>query len=212
MDPDHQISTLFLDIGGVLLSDGWGRDSRKEASTVFQLNQDKMEERHHINFETYELGKMTLDEYLNRVVFYQSRDFSRDEFKDFMYQQSQPFSKMIALFTQLKKKHGLKIAVISNEGRELNDYRINTFKLNTFVDFFISSSFVDLRKPDAAIFKLAIDVAQVKPEESIYIDNQPLFVKIGEGFGLKGIAHTDYNSTFKRLGEFGLSVIPSAHG
>lgn len=212
MNKKHHISTLFLDIGGVLLSNGWDHYSRQEAAKVFQLDYDEIEERHQINFETCELGKMTLDVYLNRVIFYQKRNFSQDEFKKFMYQQSKSYPQMIALFIQLKKQYGLKVAVISNEGRELNEYRIKKFKLNDFIDFFISSSIVNLRKPDADIFSLALDIAQINASESIYIDNNPLFVKIGEGFGMKGIHHTDYDSTVAKLQEFGLTIMPPAHG
>lgn len=211
MNKDNHISTLFLDIGGVLLTDGWDRDSRKEAARIFNVNHKEMEERHHLNFETYELGKMTLDKYLDRVIFYQKRNFSADEFKTFMYEQSQSYPKMIELIIHLKKEYGLKTAAISNEGRELNEYRIKKFKLNNFIDFFISSSIVNLRKPDTDIFKLALDIAQVNAGESIYIDNQPMFVEIAEGFGMKGICHTDLRLTEAKLNAFGLNIISAAH-
>jgi putative hydrolase of the HAD superfamily len=211
MNEENHISTLFLDIGGVLLTDGWERSSRQDAAEVFLLDHNDMEERHHLNFETYELGKMTLDEYLDRVIFYRTQNFSPDEFKTFMYQQSLSYPKMIELIIRLKKEYGLKVAVISNEGPELNEYRIRKFKLNDFIDFFISSSIVKLRKPDVDIFSLALDIAQVNEGESIYIDDQPLFVKIAEGFGLKGICHTDLNSTEAKLRAFGLNIIPANH-
>ncbi len=211
MNEENHISTLFLDIGGVLLTDGWDRNSRKMAAKTFKLDHDDMEERHHLNFETYELGKMTLDKYLDRVIFYQNRNFSADEFKTFMYQQSQSYPKMIELIIHLKKEYGLKTAVVSNEGRELNEYRIKKFKLSDFIDFFISSSIVNLRKPDTDIFSLALDIAQVNAGESIYIDNQPIFVEIAEGFGMKGICHTDYGSTSTKLQAFGLNLIPAAY-
>ena len=142
MNKQNQISTLFLDIGGVLLTEGWNRNSRETASEVFNLSHKNMEEWHHLNFQTYELGKMTLNEYLDRVVFYRRRNFSADDFKTFMYEQSQPYPDMIELFIHLKKKYSLKIVGINNEGRELNEYRIKKFKLNDFIDVFVSSSFV----------------------------------------------------------------------
>ena len=85
------ITTLFLDIGGVLLTNGWDRNIRIRAAEKFGLDQDEMNERHHLTFDTYEEGKLSLDEYLHRVVFYQDRSFSPEEFKAFMYAQSQPF-------------------------------------------------------------------------------------------------------------------------
>lgn len=123
-----------------------------------------------------------------------------------MFQQSTPYPQMIALFVHLKKRHHLKIGAVSNECRELNEYRIKKFKLNEFIDFFISSCFVNLIKPDRSIFRMALDVAQINASESIYIDNQPMFVKIAEEFGMKGICHTDYDSTVSKLASFGLAI------
>lgn len=211
MNKKPSISTLFLDIGGVLLSDGWDHYSRKAAAKLFNLDYSDMEERHRINFETYELGKMTFKEYLNRVIFYKKQSFLSNDFKKFIYQQSTSHPKMIALFIHLKKEYGLKIGVISNEGRELNEYRIKKFKLNRFIDFFISSSFVNMRKPDTAIFRMALDIAQVNVSESIFIDNQPLFVKIAQEFGMKGICHSDYESTVLKLHSFGLDMLPTTN-
>jgi len=149
------ITCLFLDIGGVLLTNGWDHHARKRAVTNFKLESAEMEERHHLTFDTYEEGKLTLEEYLSWVVFYKKQPFTRAQFRRFMFAQSKPYPEMIELVDQLKARHGLKIAVVSNEGRELNAYRIRKFKLDGLVDFFISSCFVHLRKPDADIFRLA---------------------------------------------------------
>ena len=84
-----------------------------------------------------------------------------------MFAQSKPYPEMIELVARLKVRHGLKIVVVSNEARELNAHRIGTFKLDGFVDVFMSSCFVHLRKPDADIFRLALDIAQVRPEQIV---------------------------------------------
>jgi putative hydrolase of the HAD superfamily len=198
------IKTLFLDIGGVLLTNGWDHDIRKLAATHFQLDNTEMESRHHLSFDTFEEGKLTLDEYLNRIVFYEPRPFSVDEFREFMFVQSQPHNDMIELIQKLKVSYGLKIAVLSNEGRELNAYRINTFKLDNFVDLFISSCYVHLRKPDLDIFKLALDIAQTPAEQSVFIDNTELFTKIAQELGMHSIVHTNYQSTMEQLALLGL--------
>ncbi len=95
------ITTLFLDLGGVLLTNGWDRAARQRAAERFHLDYDETNERHHLTFDTFEEGKLTLDEYLDRVVFYQPRDFSRGTFVEFMYAQSQPYQDMIDWFTRV---------------------------------------------------------------------------------------------------------------
>lgn len=197
---------LFLDVGGVLLTDGWTHEYRKLAAKTFNLDLDEMEERHHLTFDTYEVGRLSLVEYLDRVVFYKKRPFTLAQFREFMFAQSKPFPQMIEFICQLKARHHLKIAVVSNEGRELNLHRIKRFKLARFVDLFISSCFVRFRKPDTEIYRLALDVAQVPASRVVYIEDRPLFVQVAESLGIHGIRHTDYQSTRTRLGDFGLMV------
>jgi putative hydrolase of the HAD superfamily len=204
MNRSTKITTLFLDVGGVLLTNGWGHQSRALAADAFDLNLEEMEDRHHLTFDTYEVGKLTLQEYLDRTVFYEKRPFTPERFREFMFAQSQPHPEMIELVRNLKAQHKLRIAVVNNEARELNSHRIHTFKLNEFVDFFISSCFVHFRKPDADIFRLALDVAQASAEQVVYIDDQPLFVQVAEGLGIRGIHHRDYQSTRAQLASFGL--------
>ena len=198
------ITCLFLDIGGVLLTNGWDHLARKRAAVNFKLEFDEIDPRHHLNFATYEEGKITLEEYLNRTVFYVDRPFTRDQFWEFMCAQSHSDPEMIEMVAQLKARYGLRIAVVSNEARELNAYRIRRFKLDELVDCFISSSFVHLRKPDLDIFRLALDVTQTLPERIVYIENTPMFVQIAEGLGIRSILHTDYKSTRGKLASFGL--------
>ena len=205
MKKQTALTAIFTDIGGVLLTNGWDRGSRRKAIEFFKLDEEETEERHHLCFDTLEVGKITLDEYLERVVFYKRRSFTRDEFWKFMCNQSQPLPHMLRLMQQLKKKHRLKIVVVSNEGRGLAEYRIKQFKLDAFADFFIVSSFVHFRKPDADIFRIALDIAQVLPKQVAYLEDRPMFVQVARGLGIHGIRHIDYNSTCERLAEMGLS-------
>jgi putative hydrolase of the HAD superfamily len=112
---------------------------------------------------------------------------------------------MLALVTRLKARYGLKVAVVSNEGRELNAHRIRAFQLDKFVDFFVSSSFVHIRKPDVEIFRLALDMAQVETRQVVYLENTPMFVQVAEGLGIRSILHTDYQSTSAKLAALGLA-------
>ena len=201
------IKYLFVDIGGVLLTDGWVHKFRKLAAKKFDLDLEEFEKRHNQSFDTYEEGKLTIKEYLNRVVFYEKRPFTPAQFKKFMYDQSKSYPEMIELIRRLKAQYRLKIIVLSNEARELNAYRIRKFKLNEFVDFFISSCYVHLRKPDEDIFRLALDTAQAPTRQVVYIENTPMFVKIAEGLGIRSILHTDYKSTCAKLSALGLKII-----
>ncbi len=200
------ITTLFLDLGGVLLTNGWDRAARQRAAERFHLDYEETNERHHLTFDTFEEGKLTLDEYLDRVVFYQPRDFSRGAFIEFMYAQSRPYQDMIDLISSLKRRYHLKVAAVSNEGRELAVYRIRAFELSRFIDFFIVSSFVHFRKPDADLYRAAIDIAQVQPENVVYIEDRGMFVDEAKALGLQAIHHTSAAATRAALAESGLTL------
>jgi putative hydrolase of the HAD superfamily len=207
MKKSNSITTLFLDIGGVLLTDGWSHGASKLAAKIFNLDLKELNKRHTEVLDTYELGKLTLKEFLDRTVFYEKRSFTPVQFRKFMFAQSKPFPKMIELVHRLKTQYGLKIVVVSNEGRELNEYRIHKFKLDEFVDYFISSCFVRLRKPDADIFRVALDIVRIPANQVVYIENTPMFVQTAEGLGIRSILHAGYKSTCAKLASFGLEVV-----
>lgn len=200
------ITTLFLDIGGVLGTNGWDRAARRRAAERFGLDSAEMDERHHLTFDTYEAGKLSLDEYLDRVVFYRQCSFTRAEFREFMFAQSRPYPEMLALIRDLKAAHGLKVAAVSNEGRELAQHRVRDFGLTSFVDFFVVSSFVHFRKPDEDIYRLALDVAQAPANEVLYVDDRAMFVEVAQGLGIRGIHHTSYDTTRAALAELELHL------
>ncbi len=201
-----KITTLFIDIGGVLLTNGWDHNSRKLAVKMFDLDAVEMENRHRLTIDTVELGKLSLEDYLSYVVFYQKRSFTRAQFQKFMFAQSQAYPQMIKLISQLKSQYKLKIIAVSNETRELNTYRIKKFKLASIIDFFISSSYVHIRKPDADIFHLALDLAMAPTKQVIYLDDRLLYAEVAKRLGLQSVHHTDHRTTGEKLASFGLKV------
>lgn len=201
-----KITTLFTDIGGVLGTNGWDTAARRRAAEQFEFDCDESNRRHSLTFDTFEVGKLSFDEYLKRTIFYQPRSFSLDEFKRYIFEQSQPYAETIELLKQIRRRHHVKIAVVSNEGRELNEYRVVKFGLKEFVDFFIVSSLVHFRKPDVDIFRLALDVAQVQPDEVVYLEDRPMFVEVASGLGIHGIRHVDVDTTRAALRQLGLGV------
>jgi putative hydrolase of the HAD superfamily len=203
---DNKIKTLFLDIGGVLLTDGWGTESRVKAAKEFKLDPEEMNLRHQQCFDTFELGKMDMEDYLDNVVFHQQRHFSKRDFITFMLEESKPLPGAIEYFTQLKRTYGLKVVAVSNEVRDLNEFRIQKFRLHDLFDIFISSCYVGLRKPDGQIFKIAQDVSQSLPEHTIYIDDRILYIEVARSFGIPSLHFRELDSTKKYFNEVGLKV------
>jgi putative hydrolase of the HAD superfamily len=188
------IKILFFDIGGVMLSNGWGHASRKLAIEKFGLDYEEVDTLHNFIFNVYEIGAITLDEYLDTVIFNHPRDFTREDFKQFMYSRSVALE-TLAWLKQWKKDCGFRIISINNEGKELNDYRVKKFKLHEFFDAFVSSCEVKMRKPDPGIFKLAMGIAQVTPQQCVYFDDRIMLVNAAQKLGIRAFQHTDLAST-----------------
>ncbi len=206
MNKTIRIKALLLDIGGVFLTNGWGHQSRMLAADQFQFDYEEMNERHKITFDAYETGKLSLDAYLQLTVFYQNRSFTKEEFTHFMLAQSNAIQSTIDWICKLKQQYPVKTAAVNNEGRELNDYRVSQFTLDRFIDVFVSSAYVHLRKPDSDIYKLAMDLLQVKPEETVYIDDRLIFTEVAKGLGIHAIQHVSLDDTRRRMEEFGFVV------
>lgn len=195
-----QYKVLFSDIGGVLLRNGWGHESREAAAEKFKIDYAEMDILHDFIFNVWEMGKISIDDYLDTVVFKERRNFSRKEFKEFMLAQSVQLPLMLPWMIKWKNKNkNIKVISLNNEPRELNQYRIEKFKLHQFFDAFVSSCEVGMRKPDPGIFNLAIGIAQARPEECLYFDDRTMLVEAAKKVGIQAYHHKDFESTKKIL-------------
>ena len=187
---------LFLDVGGVLLTNGWGHESRAAAAKEFNLNYEDFNRIHEFIFNVYEIGNMNLEEYLDTVIFNQPREFTKEDFKSFMYAQSIELPGMLQWIIEWKNSGcPFRIISINNEPKELNDYRIKKFKLHRCYDAFVSSCEVGMRKPDPRIFKLAMGVAQAAPEQCYYFDDRPMLVEAAARLGIHAFHHKSFESS-----------------
>jgi putative hydrolase of the HAD superfamily len=196
------VKVIFLDIGGVLLSNGWGHESRQKAAQKFGLDYEEMDILHHFIFNVYEIDSITLNEYLDRVVFNHPREFTKEDFKTFMFAESLELPGMVQWLKEWKRNCDFRIISINNEGRELNDFRIKKFGLHQCFDAFISSCEVGMRKPDPGIFILAMGIAQASPEECIYFDDRLMLVQAAQKLGIRSFHHKDFSSTKRILEDF----------
>lgn len=168
------ITAIFWDVGGVLLSNAWDHEQRQQALTHFHLDEVEFESRHEMLVSSFERGKITLQEYLERTIFYRPRSFTLDAFKQYMFSLSQPHPDTLQLTKDLSHSCKYLMSTINNESKELNLHRIQTFGLREIFSLFVSSCFVGLRKPEDGIYRLALEITQRPPEESCFIDDRPL--------------------------------------
>ena len=200
------IKAIFWDVGGVLLTNAWDHHERAEAFSKFSLDGTEFEKRHQPVVAAFETGEITLDQYLDETVFYRERAFTRDDFKSFMYSCSQPKPEVLELARWLGACKSLQMATINNESRELNRFRIEKFGLRETFDIFVSSCFVRLRKPDPAIYCVALDLTQRVPEECCFIDDRPENIAPAQELGMHGILLRSADQLRDQLHELGVRI------
>ena len=181
------VTALFWDVGGVILSNGWDRAARAEAAKKFGLDWEDFQDRHELASPAFETGQITLDTYLQRTVFYRKRAFTRDEFTAFIFEQSEEFPESRAVLSRLAQAGKYLLATINNEPLELNLRRIEQFNLRREFEAFFSSCFVGKRKPDEGIYRLALEVTQRRAEECLFIDDRALNLECARQLGMRTI-------------------------
>jgi len=201
-----EITTLFWDIGGVILTNGWDRGSRKEAANVFRLDWEEFQDRHDLSFPAFDSGQISLNEYLERTLFYRPRGFTREEFIAFMFAQSKEYPETRAILDRVASSRKYFVGAINNEPLELNQYRIEAFDLRRNFLVFFSSCYVRSRKPEEMIFRVALEVTQRKPEECLFIDDRPLNLESPRRLGMNSIHHQNPEQLRSELGKYGVEV------
>ncbi len=202
-----RISAIFWDVGGVLLTNGWDRAQREKALEQFHLDREEFNDRHEMLVSSFERGKISLDEYLDRTIFYRSRPFTRDEFRQFMFALSQPKSDELALAQERSRSGKYLMSTINNESRELNLYRIEKFGLREIFDIFISSCFVGLRKPEKDIYRLALELTQQVPAQCCFIDDRDLNLESAEKLGMQTIRMQTTEQLRQELRKLGVQEV-----
>jgi putative hydrolase of the HAD superfamily len=200
------ITTLFWDNGGVILTNGWDRESRKLAVEKFHLDWADFEDRHELMLHGFEIGQVSLDEYLRRTVFYRERAFTPDDFKQFMFDQSQPFPESLAFLGQLADTKRYYMAALNNESLEINQYRVRTFHLRRYFEGFFASCYLGIRKPDPGIYELAIKITQRDPDECIFIDDRGLNLECAKEMGMRTIQFVNVDQLRSDLARLGVSA------
>jgi putative hydrolase of the HAD superfamily len=206
-----EITTLFWDNGGVILTNGWDRDARKLAVGTFHLDWEDFEDRHELMLDAFETGALSLDDYLKRTVFYRPRSFTIEDFKKFMFEQSQPFPDSLAFTGELARSRKYLMAALNNESLEINEYRIKKFHLRDCFEAFFSSCYLGVRKPNAGIYTLSLKITQREPGECILIDDRGLNLECARELGMNTIQYKNLAQLREDLARFGVTPDGNSH-
>lgn len=202
------IRHIFFDIGGVLASNGWDREQRKQTLERFDVEAADFQARHEEMVGPLEIGEVTLDEYLDVTVFHKPRSFSPAEFKEFMFSLNTPDAETIAIAREIAEGCRYWVMTLNNESDELNRYRIERFGLNEIFDAFLSSCWLGLRKPSHRFYERALQIAQADPRRSVFIDDREHNITAAHAMGLHTIHFTSAERLRAELAALNVSLQP----
>lgn len=202
---DAEITTIFFDLGGVILTNGWDRHARRHCIDSFGLDWEEFRDRHDFVAHDFEIGRLDLTGYLDRTVFYRERAFTREDFAASMQAESEALPGSLEILSALQRA-GYVLATLNNESRPLNEYRIERFGLRRYFSTFLSSCYLGVKKPEAEIYRLALDLTQRDPAECLFVDDRSLNLECARDEGLAGILFTGPDQLRSELHDRGVSI------
>jgi len=192
---------ILFDIGGVLLTNGWDHHERAIVIEQFKLDGNVLESRHAKAFEPWERGELSLDEYLDAVIFYEPRSFSREEFFFAMCAQSKELPNgALCILKELAASDKCRIGALNNEALETHEFRVKKFSLHKYFQYTFTSCYMGLRKPDPKIYQRALGILGDRPERALFIDDRLENVAAAAAVGMKAVRFTGEGELRNQLG------------
>lgn len=188
-----------------MLSNGWDHESRDRAAAAFSLDEG-FEARHDAFAVDLDTARISLDEYLDRVVFDRPRTFGREAFAAFMRAESRLFPEMLELLDEVVATRRYAVFAVNNESRELNAHRIKTFDLAARFTGFLSSCYLGLAKPDPAMYERVVEIVQRPPHACVFVDDRAGNVAPAVELGMRAIHHADATTTREALRAAGVRI------
>jgi len=215
VSPGHEIKTIFWDIGGVLLTNGWDEAQRAHTLTPLGVDLADFESRYEAANFFWERGLSTAVEFFNKTLFradQPNRSFSFEDIWPLVCAESKVLHpECFDILTSLHASGDYKVATLNNESRELNAYRIDTFNLRQYFDYFICSGYVHEMKPYPDIYRVAIDISGHPPQASVFIDDKPENCRAATAFGMNVITFQSPDQLGRDLAQLGINIPTTQH-
>jgi putative hydrolase of the HAD superfamily len=203
--PIFPFDVILFDVGGVLLTNGWDHCERAQVLEKFHLDKVAFEERHARLNDAWERDALSMREYLDQVLFYEPRPFTREDFTAAICAESAVLPDSgIGILEELAASGKCMVGALNNEARVPNDYRFQTFGLRNYFDIALSSCYLGLRKPHRAIYDRAVDILGRPAERILFIDDRLENVAAAQVVGLHAIRFSGADALRRELETLGV--------
>ena len=96
------------------------------------------------------------------------------------------------------------VGLLNNESRLLHEYRMERYGLRQYLDVQLSSCYLGMRKPDAEIYRRAVDIMGVPAGRIIFIDDRKGNADAAAAVGMHAIQFLGEASLRKELAALGI--------
>jgi FMN phosphatase YigB (HAD superfamily) len=196
-----KIKAIAFDCGNVILSNSWTdpvfEKFCKEIAVSYRVG-TKIFFKHYDGWLKFGRG-CEYDFFKDLLENSKNKKLKIKDIKRFYYKKIH-MKKAFSLVKKLYKKYPL--YTLNDEAREWMNYRIKKFKLKKYFKAFITSAFVGYAKPDKRIYQAMLKKSKCKPEEVIFIDNNPKLVRAARKLGINGITFRSKEQLIKSLKKF----------
>jgi putative hydrolase of the HAD superfamily len=179
---------ILFDVGGVMLTNGWDHNERKAVIEQFSLDREAFESRHEKPNDAWERDTITISEYLKETAFYEPRSFTEADFLDAMKAVSLPIaSTAIPVVKDIAATGRYLVGTLNNESRYLHEYRMEKYGIAPYLDLQLCSAYLGMRKPDADIYRRAIDIVGRPASRILFIDDRAGNAEAARSAGMTAI-------------------------
>jgi HAD superfamily hydrolase (TIGR01509 family) len=203
------IRTLFWDIGGVVLTNGWDIDQRTKVLSRLGVDLEAYEEVHERANYYWERGLITAKEFFAQTVL--NPNPKLDLTFDIVWKQVCAQSKVLHpecldILAELKRQGRYRLATLNNESRELNGHRLDAFKLRSLFDYFICSGYVHEMKPLPGVYRSAIDISGFEARTALFIDDKEENCESAKVLGMQTIWFKNPEQLCTALADYDIHV------
>ncbi len=142
-----------------------------------------------LEYKEYMTGRISYRKFLEAFFGNQNLDMTVGEFSAIFENDLRPIKGIHELIKKLSSNY--KIALASNEGKELAEIRIKKSGVERYVSKKIISYQIGKLKPEKDFFIKTLEILGAKPYECLFIDDSPLNVEAAIAVGIKSLVFTD---------------------
>src|SRR3989338_1737463 len=202
------IKSIIFDLGGVYFTDGTSI-AIKKISKRYNLGIKEVQEVLKLSSElrlSYRKGEISFSEFWDKAKSMLEIDAENSSLNNLWIRSYKPIGGTVKIIKKLKGR-GIKLYYLSDNVKERVECLQKKFGfLENFIGGIFSHEAHKTKKEGTAIFKMAIEKAQNRPEEVIFIDDNEEYAENARKAGMHAICFKNPMQLKQELSNYGVNT------